>query len=158
MQEWNTSEPGAIAKQQAAQDNLPNVLARAVMRVRGAIAAGGYALGPDGTIPDQVRDSVIAFTRWKLLLSLPEVNESMLSKSRKADYDDACKRFEAISQQKERIESPDGAPAEAPSGNWNSENKLVGRAHPVPRPSTQAPNTSQSPPYANPDPESPEDS
>ena len=156
LQEWNTKEPALIANQQAAADNLPVILARAVARVRGAIRAGGYPLGLEGTVPDQVIDSVIAIARWRLLLSLPEVNESMLSKSRKDDYEEAVARLERISQQKENIEPPDGSPVAAAAGNWNSENKIVPRGHPVPPPATQ----SQQPapplrPYANPD--APED-
>jgi len=157
MQEWNPKERDLLSQQQDAADNLPLILARAVLRARGAISAGGYALGPVGTIPDQIRDSVIAFARWKILLSIPEVESSLLSKARADDYKEACDRFVTISKQGEAIEPADDSAAAAPAGNWNSENKVIMKGHPVPRPSAQAPLTSQGPPYANPDAAAPVD-
>ena len=61
MQEWNSKEIDLLAKQQGAVQNLDSVLQRAVLRVRGAIAAGGYPLGPEGT--DAISQSTFSYPR-----------------------------------------------------------------------------------------------
>jgi hypothetical protein len=106
LQEWNTKEPELIQNQQAAQDNLPAILERVVNATRSCVIAGGGRLDQAGTIPDQLREEVIAIARWRLLLSLPEVNESILSKSRKDAYDDAIKRIDLVAKGEIKIELP----------------------------------------------------
>ncbi len=151
LQEFNPKEQELIAGIQNAADNLTPILGRAVDRALGAVRAGGYALGPDGTVPDQLKDSIIAIARWRWLISLPQVTDSLQNPNRKAAYDEAIKRLEDIANQKENIEPPDDPSGVAPGGNWNSENKLIGRTHPVVPPSTQFQQTDGTRPYANPD-------
>jgi hypothetical protein len=109
LTEWNTKEPALVKNQQAATDNLPAILTRIVNACRGAVRAGGGQIGPDGTIPDQLREEVITIARWRLLLSLPEVNDSMLGKARKDDYTAAQQTLRDVAEGKLKIEVPDTA-------------------------------------------------
>jgi predicted NBD/HSP70 family sugar kinase len=106
LQEWNTKEPLAIKAQQAAADNLPAILARVVNKVRDSVLAGGGRVDQAGTIPDQLREEVIAIARWNLLLSLPEVSEPLLGKARRSAYDDAMKRIDLVSKGEIKIAVP----------------------------------------------------
>ncbi len=148
LEEFTPQEQAALKGIQGAIDRLPSILTRVVNMARGSIRAGGGTLGDDGTTPDQMDMDLIAIARWRWLIAFPQL-KAMQTAERKAAHDDAMKRLDQVANQKVSIESPDPS-VNPPGGNWNSENKLVPRTHPTPRPTTQT-GTSVTDPYANPD-------
>jgi hypothetical protein len=145
----------AALKAIAPGDRFVTILGRAVNAARGACRAGGYKLGPDGTVPDQLESDVVAIARWRCLIAYPQLAK-LQTKERQEAYTAAMERLDKVSVQKIKIEPPDEARGEherhAPAaGNWNSENKLIPRTHPVPPPGMQFEATPENqPPYANP--------
>lgn len=139
LSEFTPEESAIIQAVQGAVDNLPAVLARVVAQLRDAIRSGGYALSDDETtIPLGQHDEVIAVARWRFIASLPSL-PSLATEARKQLYLDALEKWKAIAKQEYAVEPP-AAPTTTPSGQWNSERKLVMRTHPIPRPSEQFPN------------------
>ena len=146
LSEFTPQESAGLNNLQSAS-NLAAIFARAVAEVRDAIRAGGYALDADATkIPLGLHSDCIALARWRWLISIPSA-KAMQTDPRKAAFDGALTKLDKISNQQWTVEPPTTTAA---AGSWNSENKLVGRMHPVPRPSTQSPATGSPPPYANP--------
>lgn len=144
--EFTPAEKATLQAIQAA-DFLPDLLARVLGQARGSIAAGGYAVGEEGTIPDQLTGDVVALTRWRLLISFPQMKALQTEDRRKA-AERAEERFDLVANQKLNVEAP-ASVGSSPASNWNSENKIVPRAHPVPRPGTQYQGTNTG--YSNPD-------
>jgi hypothetical protein len=141
-----------LAPQEAAMmrniagNKAASIVSRAIGEMRGAIAGGGYGLGDEGSVPDGLRSDTIAVARWRWLVAFP-VLAKMQTKERQSAYNDARQRMELISQQKFAPEPPTPG-THVGGGSWNSENKLVMRTHPVPRPSAQRSTTDG---YANAD-------
>jgi len=73
--------------------------------------------------------------------------KQLQTEERKLAYEDALKKLQLIADQKF---APEPIPGDTTNrgGNWNSESKLIMRAHPIPRPATQF--TPQINTYANP--------
>ena len=136
LEEFTPAERAQIANVQNGADNLTSILARVVGMARGHIRAGGYTLGDTDTVPDQLRLDVIAIARWRYLIALPQM-KALQTPERKQAHDDAMERLLQAANQKLNVEAPDDATDPAPAAKWNSENKIVPRAHPVPRPGTQ---------------------
>lgn len=134
--------------QAGASTNLTAILGRAIAEVRGAIAGGGYPLGAAGTIPDALASDVIAIARWRFLVAMPALAK-LQTKERKDAFDGAQEKLKAVSRQEYAVEAP-VAGTNPGTGQWNSENKLVMRTHPVPRPGTQFQGTTGKE-YGNPD-------
>lgn len=155
LDEMSPGEAATVKAIQGASDLLPRFVLRAVNECRGAIEAGNYPLGPDGTIPDGLASDVIAIARWRWLISLPQLVK-LQTKEREQAFKDAQEKLKLATQQKFAVEAPTEG-TNPKTGNWNSENKLLPRTHPVPAPSTQFQSASDAEhPYANP--EGPEDS
>ena len=161
--EFTAQEQAALKGIQGAGDELPLILARVINAVRGAIRAGGYRLGEEGTTPDQLDLEIIALTRWRWLTAFSQL-QRLQTRDRRDAHDAALARLERIARQQLAIEPPDkpkkGPPARTrvpspKSGQWNSENKLLNRTHPVPTPQAQWPVPEMpekaSPPWANPE-------
>src|SRR6266853_1597626 len=107
LQEFNPKEQAKLAEIQAAVDNLTPILGRIVNMVRGTIVAGGGRVDQPGTIPDQLREDVIAVARWRWLISLPaQEGDTLQSKQRQAVHDDAMKRFDKIAAGSVKVELP----------------------------------------------------
>ena len=145
LQEFNAREQAALdaIKGDAA---LAGILDRAVAEFRSAITAGGYTVGDEGTLPDGLKSLCIALARWRFLVSVGK-NEALQTKERKDAHDRALTILDKIVAQDYAVESPTTTGGR--SGSWNSENKLVMRTHPVPRPGDQYSGTSGA--YANDD-------
>lgn len=143
------AELAALKNIQGAIDLIPLLLADRVASAQGNINAGGFPLGPAGTIPDQIKTEVLAQVRWDLLVAFPGL-EKLRTPDRKDAAANAEKKLDAISRQEIRVESPT-PPINPVTGQWNSENKLIMRTHPTPDPATQfQTDSSTAPPYANP--------
>ena len=155
LSELAPAEASAL-KAIAGGDYIAPILDRAVNAARGAIRAGGYELGPNGTIPDQLSADVVAIARWRCLTKYPQL-KTLQTPDRKDAAKDAQARLDLVANQKLKID-PYEDPAHPrhdrpapPAGTWNSENKLVMRTHPVPPPGQQfQPTPENQPPYANP--------
>lgn len=98
-----------------ASDSLTGILSNVVNAARGNIVAGGNQLGPDGTVPDQLRSEIIAIARWKWLISFP-VLKSMQTSVRKDAAKDAQDLLNLVASQspsRPRVELPDAGTAVA---------------------------------------------
>mgnify|MGYP000609008634 CR=1 FL=1 len=115
LAEFNPLEKAAFDDLQSpgGQSMLGGIVDNAVERVRAAIRAGGYSLGPESTLPDGVRGEAIAIVRWRFLLAIPKA-EALQTKERQSMYEDALKLLDKIADGKFRTEDPP-APVDATS-------------------------------------------
>ena len=118
----------ATALDAIAGDQRTSFLQRAVAKTRGAIGAGKYSLGPDGTTPDQLDSEVAAIARWELLSSFPSLKR-LQTEDRKKAADDAQAVLEAVRNHEHAIEPPEGwtALSNTPSGKVFQDRRLPGR-------------------------------
>lgn len=120
----------------------------AVQQFIGAMSAAGYPVLKDGSVPDQIRNHVMAMAVWEWLKDFPQL-KMFQTDQRKNAAADAEKVYEKICQRTYgAIESPLGT--DTTTGNWNSQAKLIGRMEPVPTPQTQRYYDPTQPQYANP--------
>ena len=146
LTEFNSAEKAQIDTQTGAAGNFAIILARVVAELRGDIRAGNFALDSNpALIPDALHASVIHIARWRFLNSLP-LGKELLNAERRQAHDLALEKFRLIAAGKHQVEAPYNATA--PAANWNAENKILGRLHPVPRPGAESGSTTA--PYANP--------
>lgn len=119
--------------------NIDVIVARVTDEVRGYIVAGGYAVDPiyDNTLPTGLFEDGVAIARWRVLIATPMLKQLQTEDRRKA-YEDSLKKLGLIADQKFFPEPIEGDLTPR-GGNWNSENKLIMRTHPVPRPGLQWP-------------------
>ena len=157
--ELTAQEQAALKGIEGSGGQLPLILARVVNAARGAIRAGAYRLGEEGTTPDQLDLEIIAIARWRWLTAFPQL-QRLQTRDRRDAHDQALARLDMIARQKIAVEPPDKSGRSAPrakiigpkSGQWNSENKLLNRTHPVPTPEAQRPVPEGTmPPWANPE-------
>lgn len=120
--------------------NFDGITAKVIDEVRGYIQAGDYALDViSNTIPTSLFNDAIAIARWRYLISTPSLRQ-LQTEERRLAYDQALKKLQLIADQKFNVEPP--IPSTTPrAANWNSENKILMRGHPVPPPSSQFPPT-----------------
>ncbi len=128
--------------------NIDAIVVNVIDEVRGYITSGGYAVDAifDNTIPTGLFNDAIAIARWRVLIAVPMLKQ-LQTEERKLAYEAALKKLQLIAEQKFVPEPPIPDPVNR-AGNWNSENKLLMRTHPVPRPASQF--TPQINTYANP--------
>lgn len=112
LQEFTPSEKAVLdniqGKDAEEATNLDAILLRSVNKFRGAISAGGQSVSTTAaTIPDDIRDDVIAHARWKFLVALPQARV-MQTAERKAAHDEALKVIEGLRTGKLRVEDPGG--------------------------------------------------
>ena len=107
--------------------------------MRDAIRAGGYAVdaGSSSTLPLGLHNDCVALARWRWVAALPQLGRFQTDDRREA-AEMALEKLARIAAQRWSVEPP-SAVSTSPAGNWNSENKLILRTHPLPRPSQQFP-------------------
>lgn len=133
-------------------DPVTDAIETAVARVRRAVAAAN-ALDIDAAkVPKSLKGVTVRLALFALCerIGLPLSDDQ--KETRKGDMSD----LNRIADRKIITETPDDpeTTASGPArGSWNSENKVIMRTHPVPKPSTQFGIGTDS--YANPD--APED-
>ncbi len=129
--------------------NLDEKTVHIIDEVRGYIVAGGYAVDQvfDNTLPIGLFEDAISIARWRYLISVPSLKQ-LQTEERRLAFEAAMKKLMAIAEQKFFVQPPVPS-ASSRDGNWNSENKILMRNHPPPRPATQF--TPQINTYANPD-------
>lgn len=99
-------EQRALSSLQIAPKQMEAVLNDVVASARGKIKAGGFQLGPDGTVPDSLRVEVISVALWLWITGTPG-NKNLQTDGRKQNYDDAMKTLGKVSCGEQRIELPD---------------------------------------------------
>ncbi len=137
--------------------NIDFIVINVIDEVRGYITAGGYALddvSDPRTIPTGLFEDAIAIARWRVLIAVPMFKQ-LQTEERKLAFEAALKKLLLIAEGKFFVEPPIPDPLIPRGGNWNSENKLIMRTHPVPPPGSQF--TPQINTYANPTPPAPPD-
>lgn len=120
-------------------DNLPLVLARTVAEVRDYIRSGGYALDTtsSSTLPLGLHSDVIAIARWRWLIAMPRL-KTLETDVRERAFNRALKKLDLIAQGNFAVEPPASETTTGNrAGNWNSENPLLMRTHPVPSAASQ---------------------
>jgi len=105
LAEFTPVEQATLQNIQGATGNLAGILTNVVNAARGAIVAGGNQLDQAGTIPDQLREDVIAIARWKWLISFPAL-KNLQTDQRKEAATEAQKRIDGVSAGKPKIEIP----------------------------------------------------
>jgi len=132
---------------------LSLILSRVIAEIRDYIRSGDYDLDEDETtLPVALFPDAISISRWRFLVSVPDFRQ-LQTEERKGLYQDSITKLTAIAKGQFSVEPP--VPLETVPGavGWNSENKVLMRTHPVPRPGTQF--QTQTNTYANPN--APED-
>jgi hypothetical protein len=119
-------------------EKIVPILDRVVAEIRGYIRSGGYAVDEDDNTllpPSLISDSVV-ITRWRFLTSVPDL-QAVQSDARKAAFDAAMAKLMMIAKGDWFVEPPIPSTTSNQFGNWNSENRLIMRTHPVPSPDSQ---------------------
>ena len=114
----------------------------------GAMSAAGYQVVTTGLVPDQLRNHVMAMAVMEWLKDFPGLKVFKTAERVQAvkDANDALAKI--AQKQYGALESPFGPDL---SACWNSENKIIGRMHPLPPPNMQFVATGiNGPAYANP--------
>jgi len=97
-------EVTALNTIQGSSGILAGILANMIAEVQSSILVGGNQIGQSGTVPDQIREDVIALVRWKWFASLPRTD--LQSELRRQQYDEAVKRLGNIRNGSEKVEIP----------------------------------------------------
>ena len=120
--------------------NIDIIVINVIDEVRGYIIAGGYDVDPtdDKTIPAGLFVDAIAIARWRVLISTPMLKQLQTEERRQA-FDKAIDKLLLIANRKFTPEPIPDTIVVPRGGNWNSENKLLMRTHPVPPPESQFP-------------------
>jgi|JFJP01.1.fsa_nt_gi hypothetical protein len=121
-------------------DRLTPILTDLVAEIQGMIASRADNPTPpaESVIPAEFKARAVSIARWRVLISIPGYQPG---EARKLDYEKADAFFLQVAQGKirPRAEVVPNAPAAVPtSGTWNSENKIVGRMNPTPKPGAQS--------------------
>jgi hypothetical protein len=159
---WITPTDDEVLSQQAKErasiaaikgkDDLPQILAEVIAEFRDAIAGRENALDVDGTVPAGLAKYVRDRALWIFISRGVPENDSVQTKGRADAAKAAEDALQAIRDGKVSVEPPTGWDNSSTAKNWNSENRLVMRTHPVPPPIQQSPTSgTDGRPYANPD-------
>lgn len=109
--------------------DLANVITSVIATVRGTIEAAGFTPGAAGTIPDSLRQDVIAAARWAWLVSMPNLPQ-LQTDARKEANERAQDRFDEIANGERSVEPGVTDEDDIPEGgNWGSETRLNMRTH-----------------------------
>lgn len=128
-------------------DPASEEIANAVARVRRAVAAANTLDVNPTKVPKSLKGVTVRLALYALMERIRMPLSDDQRETRKADYSDLLR----IADRKVRLEEPDDPDTEATPpnrGTWNSENKILPRAHPIPRPGRQNAVPGR---YANPD-------
>jgi hypothetical protein len=131
-----------------AVDPAEEEIANAVSRVRRSVASGNPLDIDTAKIPGSLKGLTVRMALFALMERLRIPLSDDQRDTRKNDNSDLLR----IADRKVLLEAPDDpmetSPVPQNIGTWNSENKIVGRTHPVPRPGVQRPGDEGR--YANP--------
>lgn len=132
---FTASEQTMLAAASGSSNKLSERLADAVKTFVGTIGAAGWDVSSDGSVPDQLRNTVMSYAVWEWLKDFPQLDK-FKTKERMKAYDDAVSDLGKIAGGTfGYIESPLGT--DVTTGNWNSKPKIIGRMNPTPLPASQ---------------------
>lgn len=145
---FTATENALLQATSGAGNKLAERLVDAIGCFIGGMTATGYSVVTTGLVPDQLRDHVMAKAVWEWLRDFPSL-KVFKTAERLAAYQEAEKAYlEIVKKTYGALEPPGGMDT---SACWNSENKIIGRMHPVPPPNMQFIATGiNGPAYANP--------
>lgn len=136
-----------------AADPVSEEIANATARVRRAVASGNPLDSDPAKVPGSLKGVTVRLALFALMERIRFPLSDDQRETRKSDNSDLLR----IADRKVLVEAPDDAMETSPVpqnlGSWNSENKIIPRTHPLPRPGQQRPVVPGK--YANPD--APED-
>lgn len=144
---FTVTESALLQATSGAGNKLQERLVDAIGVFIGAMTAAGYPVLTTGQVPDQLRNHVEAMAVMEWLRDFPglKVFKTAERVAAAAAAADALKLI--VNRNYGAIESPFGPDRTA---CWNSENKIIGRMHPVPPPEMQFDATGiNGPAYAN---------
>lgn len=102
----------SAAKATGQADPLPEIISGVVDEVRGYVAAcDRNTLGAGSTIPEKLKSAALAMIRYRLITRLP----LSIGDERKAEYNDALRLLERVSECKFSVEEPEVIDPEAKS-------------------------------------------
>jgi hypothetical protein len=105
----------------AGQDKLPGIVAELVSSVVGIVAQKNRPLGPDGTIPDDLRHDVIHLAVEHYLLKIPA---ALVTEARKSAAEEARKKLIRVEKGEYRPIRPDGTFPGGPASETQSDRHL----------------------------------
>lgn len=115
LDEITPAENAALRNIQGATDKLPRILARCVGKFRGAMLAANMALGDDGKVPESIADDVVAYARWRFLISVPQA-KALQTEERKDAYKEAVAVLNKLRAGDMPVESPEDGTAQSGQG------------------------------------------
>lgn len=127
------------------EDPVAEAIAKVVARVRRAVRQGNRLDLDPAKIPDSLKESAVLL----VVAALARRIGFPLDDDTKSAVRDAREELKGIAEKKLQVEpadDPDEAAGPVNPGTWNSENKVLGRTHPVPKPGVQRPGDGR---YAN---------
>ena len=112
---WNSISPdeidflpdelNALETIEGSRGALAGILMRTINAARGTIQAAGNRLGPEDTVPDQIRQEIINIARWVWLVSFPAA-KTLATPERQKLHDQARETIANIASCKVRVEVP----------------------------------------------------
>jgi len=85
---------------------VEEVIANAISEARGYIAAdASNVLGVEGTVPDELRASVLVIIRYRIFTRLPKM-KALLDELRTREYDEAMRKLRDVSAGKFKLVQP----------------------------------------------------
>lgn len=110
-------------------DKLTTHLNDTIGKFLGAMSANGHSVRAGGSVPDQVRDNILAYATWTWLNDFSGL-KTHCTDAREMAYEKACTVFDKLCQNTfGAIETPNNP---GPISSWQSKPKLVMRTDPVP--------------------------
>jgi len=103
--EFNATEKASLVSAAGGADNLAEIVADVVGKVRGVCLAGGNQVEAGATIPDQLREEAKDYARWKLLCSYPKLL-NLQTAERKELYEDARDMLKLVAEGTIKVELP----------------------------------------------------
>jgi len=135
LAEFTPAEQARIEAVQGASTNLAAILSETITELRGIVLSLGLAVGTAGTVPNSFRPQVVHLSRWRWLISLNTAGIALQTKQREDAAKSAEEVFKMLRKGDATVEPV--TDETAPQANWNSENKILMRCHPVTRPSNE---------------------
>ena len=111
----NAAELTAVsATYPSSSATLASIISGVVNEIRGYVRAGAQPMDVAGKIPAELTDAAIAIARFRVLTGLP--NETLITKARVDEKDQAFKLLDRVAEGRFGIEAPAAAIAEQVGG------------------------------------------
>jgi hypothetical protein len=145
---FSASERALFPQIQGVASKLSERLTDSIGKFIGAMTARHYPVKTDGSVPDQLRNHIMADAVWEWLKDVPAQLKQFRTDARKDAAKDAATAYDKICEGTYGAIEPPTVVSDK-GVHWNSQPKIIGRMAPIPQPETQLQNT-PTPIYANP--------